>query len=227
MQTSPYEQPDIDRLLSRLRTRLALASFKAQHGYENVSLPHLEDKLLPTSDITSDTSSPPSRSPNYRHRHYRPVNRYSSPYHVQKTYDHQHEPPTPPPLALFASPLSPRIPQSPVSDQRATPPPRSPYLHPKALTSPGHRLSAKERMRFYRRSASPSARPINRQHRPPTHLSQVSTPPGKDHPSAFMRVRSMGSPSFEDMTLDKDDTDAANLLVMLHNCPSPAGSFAQ
>ncbi|KAG2188746.1 hypothetical protein INT44_003885 [Umbelopsis vinacea] len=217
MQTSPYEQPDIDRLLSRLRTRLALASFKAQHGYENVSLPHLEDKLLPTSD------TPPNRSPSYRHR---PINRYSSPYHAHKSYDHQHEPSTPPPLTLFASPLSPRIPQSPVSDQRATPPPRSPYLHHKALTSPGNRLSAKDRMRFYRRSASPSARPINRQHRPPTHLSQVSTPPGTAHSSAFMRVRSMGSPSFEDLTLDKDDTDAANLLVMLHNCPSPAGSFA-
>jgi hypothetical protein len=82
-------------------------------------------------------------------------------------------------------------------------------------------------MRFYRRSASPSARPINRQHHPPTHLSQVSTPARKDHASAFMRVRSMGSPSFEEMALDKDDTDAANLLVMLHNCPSPAGSFSQ
>ncbi|KAI8577774.1 hypothetical protein K450DRAFT_250784 [Umbelopsis ramanniana AG] len=162
----------------------------------------------------------------YRYQHYRPLNRYSGPYHAHKGYDHQHEPSTPPPLTLFASPLSPRIPQSPVSDQRATPPPRSPYLHHKALTSPGNRLSAKDRMRFYRRSASPSARPINRQHRPPTHLSQVSTPPGTEHSSAFMRVRSMGSPSFEDMTLDKDDTDAANLLVMLHNCPSPAGSFA-
>jgi hypothetical protein len=82
-------------------------------------------------------------------------------------------------------------------------------------------------MRFYRRSASPSARPINRQHHPPTHLSQVSTPSRKDHASAFMRVRSMDSPSFEEMALDKDDTDAANLLVMLHNCPSPAGSFSQ
>ncbi|CAM0138332.1 unnamed protein product [Umbelopsis sp. WA50703] len=168
----------------------------------------------------------PSRSP--RIHHSRPLNPYSSPYSAHRhQFDDQHEPPTPPPIAIFASPMSPRIPQSPVSDQRATPPPRSPFLPSKSLTSPGNHLSAKEKMRYFRRSASPSARPTYRQHRhPPTNLSKVSTPTRKDQSSGFMRVRSMDSPTFEDMTLDQDDTDAANLLVMLHNCPSPAGSFA-
>ncbi|KAG2182487.1 hypothetical protein INT43_007417 [Umbelopsis isabellina] len=227
MQTSSYEQENIDRLLRRLRTRLALASFKAQNGYEDVSLPRLEDKLLPSVELASSSTTSPSRSP--RHYHTRPLNPYSSPYSSHRHhFDDQHEPPTPPPIAIFASPMSPRIPQSPVSDQRATPPPRSPFLPSKSLTSPGNRLSAKEKMRYFRRSASPSARPTShKQHRhPPTHLSKVSTPTRKDHSPNFVRVRSMDSPTFDDMTLDQHDTDAANLLVMLHNCPSPARSFA-
>ncbi|KAI8875698.1 hypothetical protein K501DRAFT_338542 [Backusella circina FSU 941] len=67
MSHTDHSQPEITKLVHRLKTRLALANFKREHGLENIDLSTLELNLMfDTKQPVSTQKSRKRRTPQHR-----------------------------------------------------------------------------------------------------------------------------------------------------------------
>ncbi|KAI7856963.1 hypothetical protein BDC45DRAFT_533415 [Circinella umbellata] len=190
------EGSDITEMMHRLKTRLALANFKRQYGYEKYDLQTLEINLFQSTEPRRKKSKKKEDNniiPNYYRRYY-PNNNEEEEEQQQQLYaDEINNASLSPPIrATRSTPLY-SI-QSPLSAKRST--------------SPRYRHHQQQQQQHYQSIKKSSS----------TSTTNSTTP-------LLSRDHSINNSSNETALLfSSDEEDAANLLVMLHNHPHSPSS---